>query len=437
MAVSPVPRPPRTPSAARSAADVRAWQIWTLRPVARGYLLGIMVLAAGGAGYACSRTTWRGSDLLLAAALLATSFVVVEAGRSLEETYGGLFRDLASIWLLPAAVLLPAGYAFVMPFLIAAYKIVRLPRFMLYRRIFSHCTMSLAYGGASVAFHALPASVAGTGPDSGEHALPWVFCVIAVGLLAHLVNHGLLIIAIRLSDPAARIRDLVTREAAIIDLLEFSIAVIVTLVLATAGVWTLLLALPCVVYVKRSIAKSQRTLNARLDDGTGLLNERTWRSEADAAVLRALREQTPLTIIIVAIDDFADVSLYADQSVPRQLLRDFADAIQDHLPANAPIGRTGDAQFSVLLTGAGHEEARRATEGLRDGIAARTFSIGSGSDHIGWVFRLTISGGAAVLNSRIRDLADLVGAAGSALDAARRAGSNTVCVPSGDSGEAA
>src|SRR5262249_23515165 len=113
------------------------------------------------------------------------------------------------------------------------------------------------YGFASVMFHSIPGSVAGAIPGSGRHALTWTATVAACGLVGWTVNHGLLVIAIKLSDPGARVRDLVgSRESITSDLLELSLAVSLTLVVRINPL-LMALALPSVVLCKRSIMRAQ------------------------------------------------------------------------------------------------------------------------------------------------------------------------------------
>jgi diguanylate cyclase (GGDEF)-like protein len=352
-----------------------------------------------------------------------------------KEAHGELVRDLNSVWLLAIAIALPPAYAFMAPIPLMAYKLVRVPRLVIYRRVFSAATMSLAYGLASVAFHAFPASVAGAVPRSGEHALTWTAVVAVCGLLGWIVNHGLLVIAIKLSDRAARVRDLVgSRESITSDLLELSLAVSLTLVVRINPI-LMALALPSVVLCKRSIMRAQLVSQARIDAKTGLLNAGTWQREAEAEFFRAMRKRTSLAMAMVDIDDFKSVIESAGPSVGDQLLHDIAAMLRDQLPDYDLIGRFGSEEFAILLPQTGRDEAKRISERLRDHIAGEPIAIESGKD-AGFVFRLTVSIGVAVLNESRHMLGELIGAADSALGQAKSTGWNKVCVLSDDSAEA-
>jgi diguanylate cyclase (GGDEF)-like protein len=413
--------------ARRALRSMRAWQFWTLPPLLRSYLLTVLVLAASAAGVEVARTRGDGSDLLLGAALLACGIIAIESTRSVKETHGEVGRDLQSVWLLAIAIALPPVFAFLAPIPLTAYKILRLSGIVVYRRVFSAATLSLAYGCASLAFHYIPDSVAGPYPRSGEHALTWTASVAACGLLGWIINHGLIVIAIKLSDPASRVRDLVgSRESITSDLLELSLAVSLTLVVRINPI-LMALALPSVVLCKRSIMRAQLVSHARIDAKTGLLNAGTWQREAEAEFFRAMRGRIPLALAMVNIDHFRDVDDLAGQFVRDQLIRDIAGMLRDQLPGDYLIGRFGSEEFAILLPQTSRDEAQRISERLRDYIAAEPIAIESGSQ-AGFVFRLTVSIGVAVLNESRRALAELIGAADTALGQAKRTGWSKVYV---------
>jgi diguanylate cyclase (GGDEF)-like protein len=411
----------------RTALSVRRWQLWTLQKPARGYVIGIDALTAGAIGVALAHTHLRGSDLLLGFALLACGLVAIESARTVKEAHGEVVRDLQSVWLLAIAVALPPAFAFLAPFPLMAYKMLRVPRLVIYRRVFSNATLSLAYGCASAVFHVIPASVAGSAPGTGQHALTWTGCVVACGLMGWIINYGLLVVAIKLSDPKARIRDLIgSRESITTDLLELSLAVSITLVVRINPV-LMALALPSVVLCKRSIMRSQLVSHARIDASTGLLNAGTWQREAEAEFSRAVHGHGPLALAMVNIDHFSDVNDMASQVVRDQLIRDIARMLREQLPGHDLIGRFGSDEFAILFPQTGRVEAQRISERLRDHIAAEPIAIESGSQE-GFVFRLTVSIGVAVMNESRRALVELIGAADSALHRARSTGWSKVYV---------
>lgn len=404
--------------------------MWKIGEPLRSYLVAVLLLSAIAIGLTAADTRWQARQVLIYVALLGCGAIAIEATRTVKEPQGRTVRDLQSIWYLAIAVVLAPVFAFVAPIPLTAYKLFRTKPAVLYRRIFSNATISLAYGCASLLFHAIPSTVAGDSPGTQSHALTWTAIVVACGVLGWLINHGLLLVAIRLSDPTATVRELIgSRESITSDSIELSLAVSVALVVAI-NPWLMALALPSVVMQRRYLMRVHLFTHSRIDAQTGLLNAATWQREATAELLRALRSGAPLALAMVDIDHFADVDERAGYLVRDQLLRDIAGMLKEQLPQPDLIGRFGGEEFAVLLPQTSQEEARRLSERLRDHIAAESIAIESG-DQAGFVFRLTVSIGVAVMNESRRALGELIGAADSALGVAKQTGWNKVYVING------
>ncbi len=417
----------------RALLGLRNWQIWSVPNPLRSFVLTITALGFGCCVTAAVVTPWKLTDLARFAALLACAVVAIEATRHVREIHGALSRDLQTVWYLAIAVGLPPAYAFLAPLPLTAYKLWRMPQMIVYRRVFSNATLSLAYGCASLTFHYLPRDIAGTHPGTDSHALAWTGAVALCGGIGWLINHVLLLVAIKLSDPTARFRELLgTRESITSDLVELSLAVTVSLIVAINAV-LMVLALPSIVLYRRYLMNAQRIAHARMDAETGLLNAVTWRREATAEFSRAQRTHTPLAVAMIDIDHFKSINETAGQVVRDQLLRDIAGMLKEQLPGHDLIGRFGGQEFAILLPQTDREEARHISERLRDRIAGEPIAIESGSQ-AGYVFRLTVSIGVAVLNESRRALAELIGEADSALDKAKSTGwSKVVVFPDGSS----
>jgi diguanylate cyclase (GGDEF)-like protein len=414
--------------------SVRRWSFWSLAEPLRSYLGFVTGLACGIALVMLVRQSWHLPDLFLFAALLACGIVAIESTRAVKEIHGALSRDLQTVWYLAIAIILPPSYAFAAPLLLMIYKLWRMPQMIVHRRVFSNATISLAYGCASLTFRAFPATVAGPRPGTGSHALGWTVIVAACGLIGWLINHILLLVAIKLSEPTAHFRELLgTRESVTSDLVELSLAVSVTLIVAINSV-LMVLALPSIVLYRRYLMNAQLIAQARIDVKTGLLNAVTWQREALAEFSRALRTGLPLALAMVDIDHFKSVNESAGREIGDKLLRDVAALLSEQMQGNGLIGRFGREEFAILLPRTDGNEAKRISEKLRDRIAGEPIAIESG-DQAGFVFRLTISIGVAVVNESRRALAELIGAADSALDLARTTGWNKVCVLSDGSDE--
>jgi diguanylate cyclase (GGDEF)-like protein len=416
--------------ARRAWRGVSQWQVWTLPRPLRSYVLAVPLLAVIAIGLTAAHTGWYGHQALIFIALLACGSIAIEATRGVKDPQGTTVRDLQSVWYLTIAILLPPVYAFIAPIPLMVYRLARTRRMIVYRRVFSNTTICLAYGSASLLFHSI---VHGAHPGTGNHVLEWTGVVAACAFLGWFINGGLLLGAIKISDPAVRLSELFgSRESVTSDAIEVSLAVSVTLVVAISPV-LMILALPTVIMQRHYLMHLQLAAHTRMDAKTGLLNTATWQREATAELSRALRTGVPLALAMVDIDHFKDVEVAGD-GVRDQLLRDIADMMKDQLPGHNLIGMFGSEEFAILLPQTGRDEAKRISERLRDHIAGEPIAIESGSQ-AGFVFRLTVSIGVAVLNESRRALTELIGAADSALDQAKSTGWNKVCVLSDGVGE--
>ena len=416
----------------RAARGFRAWQLWAIRPSLRVYVVSVTSAALVAAPLAATRTDWRARDVAVYLALLVCGVVAIETTRVVSEAQGTVIRDLQTVWYLAIAVTLPPAYALLAPFPLTAYRLWRMRRGFVYRRVFSNATISLAYGSAAWLFHAVPSSAAGPAPGAGTHVLTWAGVVVACGVLAWAVNNGLLLGAIRLADSDARMRDLFgNREASTSDLIELSLAVLLALVVSINPV-LMALALPSVLLYRRYMMSAQLVAQARIDPKTGMLNAGTWRHEADVEFARALRGSDPLALVIVHIDHFQSVYDTAGHLAADEVIRAIAGTVVENMRGYALIGRFGGEEFAVLLPRTSAAEVRRITERLRDHIAGQPIAIEDGN-HTGFVFRMTVSIGIATLVQFRWALADLIGAADAALTEAKSTGHNTICIMPGSS----
>jgi diguanylate cyclase (GGDEF)-like protein len=417
----------------RALRRTRTWHVWALPPPARAYIVGVTCGAVLLVALVAANSHWQAHQVGISMALLGCGLLAIESTRNLKEVHGTVGRDLQTVWYLTIAVTLPPVYACIAPIPFTAYKLWRVRRAFVYRRIFSNATIILAYGSASLLFHEIRRTTTDSAPGSGATALTWTLVVAGCGVVAWAINNGLILGAIRLVDKQARIRDLFgNREAVASDMIELSLAISLALVVSI-NPFLMALALPSVVLYRNYLIHAQLAMQARMDRKTGVLNAGTWRHEAEVEFIRALRAGTPLALAMVNIDHFKDVNETAGQPVHDQLLRDIAGIIKDQLPDRDLIGRFGGQEFAILLPHTDQDEARRISERLRDHIAAEPIAIESGTQ-AGFVFRLTVSIGVAVLSESRRVLAELIGAADTALVQAQSTGWNKVHVSS-DTGD--
>jgi ATP-binding cassette ChvD family protein len=390
----------------------------------------VQVCYLGLTAWEIARTPVRGWDLVLFAGLMACGAVCVEATRRLGQPVG-VSRDLLSAWWLPVALLLPPAYAMLAPALLGLLLFLRIRRGPLYRRAFSSAALGLSGACASVLFRSL-APVAAQGQATGWLPYPgpqeWfvrpqqagiaVCCAIVFAVL----NTCFVAIAAWLADPEGRLADMLwDRERMLLDLTETCIGVLVTIACALSPL-LLLVALPPVLLLQRSLMHQQLKAAARTDSKTGLLNAATWQREADAEVARAQRRDEPVALLLADVDHFKKVNDTHGHLVGDDVLRGLAAELRQQVRETDVVGRFGGEEFVILLPKTKAEEALRIAERLRRG--ASVVQVLAGDTIVG----VTISIGAAVLGVHGQDLFELLAAADLALYRAKEDGRDRVCL---------
>jgi diguanylate cyclase (GGDEF)-like protein len=412
--------------------SVRDWAWGRLPRALRAYVGAVPAAALVRAAVAAAATAWPGADLVRFGLLLSCGSVSVLATQRFAYLQSGMVRDFLSAWVLPVAVLLPPVYAMVIAAPLVLLALWRVHRGPVYRRVFSAAAIGLAYGAASLVFHAIPASFAGSVPGSGTHVLTWAIAVAAAEVTGWLLHNVLIFTAVKLSDPAARVTDVaLNREALLIDFAQMDLGILITVVVAVQPVLAVL-AVPTVLLARRFMMHSQLLAKARMDTKTGLLNASTWESEAEREIARAVRTHGPLCVALLDLDHFKKVNDTHGHLVGDKALRAVSGVLREQMRSYDLAGRFGGEEFAVLLPQTREAQALTIAERLRTAIAALSVPV-SEDDLAGVRVQVTVSIGVAALNrdgTGACDLTALLAAADAALYRAKQAGRNRICLAS-------
>jgi diguanylate cyclase (GGDEF)-like protein len=395
-----------------------------------GYVTGVFACYLALAGWEATSTPVTSGDFTLFAALMCCGAACVEASGRLGQPTGA-WRDLLAAWWLPVALLLPPLYALAAPAVLGLLSYVRVPRGVVYRKVFSAAALGLSGALASVLFHWLasapPQGLVGAwltypGPDEWllrpRQATLAIACAVVFGVL----NACLVAVAAWLVDPHARLADMLwDRERMLLDLTETCMGIFVTIACALSTV-LLVVALPPVVMLQRSLLHSQLREQARTDAKTGVLNAGAWQGEASLAVDRARRRREPLAVLLADIDNFKRVNDTHGHLTGDAVLRTLAAEMRQQVRESDLVGRFGGEEFVILLRETTAAEACRAAERIRRGasvvrVLTKDMSVG-----------VTVSIGVAVLGSHGGDLGELLESADKALYRAKRTGRDRVCL---------
>ena len=220
--------------------------------------------------------------------------------------------------------------------------------------------------------------------------------------------------------PGTRLRSLVLgREAVCNQVTELCLAVLTAFAAAHSAL-ALVVALPLVIVLQRSLRHASLAAAARTDAKTGLLNAGAWQREAAVEVTRAAA-QTPLAVAIADIDHFKAVNDTHGHLAGDAVLAAVSAAMRDLLRDCDLCGRFGGEEFALLLPRTTAAQALEVTERIRQGISQLAIPRDGTA-----AIRVTISIGVAVPSQARRTLDDLLAAADHALYQAKRSGRDRV-----------
>ena len=220
----------------------------------------------------------------------------------------------------------------------------------IYKRAYSAAVVGLSFVAAGVVFRWLRQVLLPAAPDRAVDNLAWCLVLVTAILVYSTVNKIFMIAAIKGSDPTADIRaSFFSREPLYNDLAEQCIGALVTYGVAT-NVFLIPVALPVVALLQRSLRHAQLLNDSRTDAKTGLLNARTWESEAEAEAARAVRARMALAVVVLDVDWFKRVNdtyghLFGDE-VLKEIARGLPGVLREYDSA-WPV--PGGEEFVLLL----------------------------------------------------------------------------------------
>jgi diguanylate cyclase (GGDEF)-like protein len=405
--------------------DAREWRWWQLPRALRVYVAVLPAAALVVVGVAASQTDWRTADLSKFLLLMFCGAISVASTPRIMYAVAGVTRDFTTVWVLPAAILLPPVYAAVMALVIFIILRLCVHRGVLHRMVFTASSVSISYAAASLLFRALPSSFAGESVGTGFHAFTWAVAVMACYIVGGRLQHFMVVGAVKLSDPKVRIWQLEWNREALQELfVEIDLGVLITLAVGVSSA-LVVIALPTVLLVRRFLVHPLLMAQSRLDAKTGLLNVSTWEKDAESELSRAVRTRNPVALALVDIDHFKLVNDTYGHLVGDRVLRALAEALTGQSRDYDRAGRFGGEEFVLLLAQTDEHDACKIAERLRGHIASLAIPVDDRPDAP--TLKVTISIGVTALGrGESYELTDLLAAADSAMYAAKQAGRNQV-----------
>lgn len=419
------------------STGVAHWRFWKLPlrvkiPILVVDVLVLLSLASGTAVWVMNGVPAREPWPWLVVALIAAGVLSTEASLGVErvrrQSEANPHLDLSSVWTFAGAVLLPGPLAAVIATIIYGHIYLRVWRrngVPFHRALFSTATILLSVQVAALVTMWLVG-------DAIFESIPGVLAVVA-GMVAYTaVNLALVVLVIVASgqDRGTTVRQVLGPvDDAALEFATLSMGALVAAAALTFGPAYVLLGLPPLIVLHRTVLVRQLEEDASTDGKTGLLNAAAWRDRAGRVVMSSERSARSSTVLVLDLDHFKLVNDRFGHLVGDQVLAAVATAVQDEVRDEDIVGRFGGEEFVVLLRGVDGDDprsgARAVAERIRERIARLRIAVPGPQGPL-IVEGLTVSIGGATMSHDGRDLASLLEIADAAMYQAKRAGRNLV-----------
>jgi diguanylate cyclase (GGDEF)-like protein len=171
-------------------------------------------------------------------------------------------------------------------------------------------------------------------------------------------------------------------------------------------------------------ARRSRELRAEMiqDSLTNLLNHTRILEQLDLEISRAQRERTPLSFVMLDIDNFKAINDTYGHPVGDRVIKSLARFLKQRLRKTDSIGRYGGEEFAIILPGSEAKVVAEHINTIREKFSKIVFNDPEHSSK----FNVSFSGGVANLSKEVNTLDKLVETADKVLYKAKNQGRNIV-----------
>lgn len=404
----------------------RNWPLWGVPARAYSYFLALECAALVWSALALSSLSLSADMvgrfvLLLALAMTFEEGAKKSAQLSLRLSQS-MYQDMTAVWVVPGALILPAGMSVV--FIVTLYTYMWFRQYRpsgraLYRIVLSVSALLIA----SLTANAVVGHV-----TVGLGAHGWsvtAAAAVAAGLVIYAMqNRGLITVSWVLRGVGLRELAGTWDE----NLIEYGTVCLGGLVAVTIAFepWLTPLALMPMIPLQRSALVRKLEQVATTDSKTGLLNAVGWEHMAQRELTRAQREEASLAVLMIDLDWFKLVNDRHGHLAGDQVLKGLAELLTSEFRGYDSVGRFGGEEFVAVLPGVDDAGAVAVAERVRIRISATRISELIEADGPLAYDDLSVSIGVAVSPTDGSDLTELLHAADGALYAAKANGRNQV-----------
>ncbi|CAM3926015.1 GGDEF domain-containing protein [Kibdelosporangium persicum] len=370
-------------------------------------------------------------DMGVFALLAVLGLVHTEATRKIERMRRTLnvtpHINMTSVWMLPAALLLPPPLVAVLAAVFYAHLGVRswgnLKHVAAHKTVTNATTMILSCYAALFA-----ASFFLSGPIDTTVDIEAVAIAVIVGVVVHFAAAlAVTVVALYLAEPdkATPERLLGSYDDNALELTTLCLGGLMVLVLLHQPMLSVLMFFPMFVLQRSMLAKQLEEMASK-DLKTGLLNAVTWHNRGEREVSRAARTSTEFSVLMIDLDYFKKINDSYGHLAGDDMLIALADLLKRETRSHDLVGRFGGEEFVVLLAGASELEALAAAERIRGLITELVVSTQTNDGSPVTITERTASIGVAAYPNAGLTLDEVLAAADAAVYVAKEGGRNRV-----------
>lgn len=421
--------PPRQSALGRrNVLFVRRWALWSQRPRFIAYCLLIELAAIGVTvvTVATSARTVHWQDVGILTALIVAGMLQAEFARQTERTRRRVSStqhiNMTSVWTFAGTLLLPS--VFIPALIVVLYTHLalrswyRLRQASPFRTVFNASSVTLT----CLIAHAVPVAF---GHQRIAADTPNLSLVIVVTAVTYFVVGALIVIPVlnRQSRSAREVFGSLSDNA--LELTTIGLGAVTAVLLVTSPLLVVVL-VPTMLLIERSVLVRQLEIDATTDSKTGVYNAAFWHHIADLELARSSRAQrASIGLLMIDIDHFKRVNDSFGHLAGDAVLKSVATTITREVRGCDSVGRFGGEEFVVLLPGIKQSDAHAAAERIRVAIGASSVTVNHGGDPV-TIDGLTVSIGVAMYPDAGEVLDIVLHAVDTALYLAKDGGRNRV-----------
>ncbi|HKN52684.1 MAG TPA: GGDEF domain-containing protein [Amycolatopsis sp.] len=325
--------------------------------------------------------------------------------------------NMASVWMLPAGLLLPVPLVAVLGTTLYVYLAFRSwsgTRPAEPHRVAANATSTiLSASAAGLAIHLTP-SVG-------------VLTVCTAAAIYFVVNTALTGVGLYFANPAdASVEScLGGMDDNLLELSTLCVGGLLMMVLTDQPLLSVLVILPLYVLQRSVLIKRLEEL-ATIDQKTQLLNAATWNDGAQREISRAERENDNFGTLMIDLDHFKRINDTYGHLAGDDVLKAVAAVVRQETRAHDLAGRFGGEEFVALLPATSKEDAITTAERIRQRVSELVISTKKNDGSAVEIKRQTASIGVAAYPLDGLTIEEVMASADAAVYKAKHGGRNRV-----------